>query len=127
MGEALVNATEPSVLQDIDGLDTNEVVALASIGQNLSHPDDAASIWQVKNDMEKNGFTHFATMLAVRTLTAHGLIRREDVASGYETESGVSLTAAGWDWIIANKSKFKLHSPPKKIVPSTSFDDDIPF
>lgn len=126
-GDALVNAAEPSVLQEIDGLDTNEVVALASIGQNLSHPEDAASIWQVKNDMEKNGFTHFATILAVRTLTAHGLVRSEGIGQGYEAESGVALTTAGWDWIIANKSKFKLQAPSKKAAPPTSFDDDIPF
>src|SRR5262249_14599061 len=50
--EALSTVSEISKLTKFDGLEQHEVVALAALAENLEHPEDNASTFQIKRDME---------------------------------------------------------------------------
>lgn len=120
--ETLTTVSEISKLTKFEGLDQHEVVALAALAQNLDHPTDHASTFQIKRDMEAGGFTKVATTLALVSLVQKGLLESdsfEDPAGDYY--NGYKLTDRGWTWIFENKGKFVLQKPPK-IEP-----DDIPF
>jgi hypothetical protein len=122
--QTLSAAAELSKLQKIQGLEQHEVVALAALGESIDSISDAASGHNIRQDMERSGFTNLATTIALKSLVEHGLISQEKIEDeeGY-SYPGYKFTGSGWAWILANKGKFVLKKPQR---PST-FDDDIPF
>lgn len=117
--ETLTTVSEISKITKFEGLDQHEVVALAALAENLDHPNDHASTFQIKRDMEASGFTKVATTLALRSLLQKGLLeigQFEDPGGDYYT--GYKLTDQGWSWILENKDKFILQK---------AVHDDIPF
>ena len=120
--ENLANVSEVSRLKKFEGLDQHEVMAIASLAENLEHPNDHASHYQIKRDMEANGFTKMAVTLALRSLIHkgfidHGYFHEED-GNSY---SGYSLQEIGWDWVLENKNRFVLQKT------ETLDDENIPF
>ncbi|VVP34238.1 hypothetical protein [Pseudomonas fluorescens] len=132
--EALHTASAPSILKQIHGLDQNEIVALAAIGENILSPNDSVLAYQLKKDMEKAGFTNLATSMALHTLLKRGLIS-VDTGVDYDGDEYhiYSYTATGWDWMLENKQLFELRikpkstPAPKSTLDFDSFDSDIPF
>jgi len=123
--EALETAAAPSMLKQIEGLDQNEIVALAAIGENIMAPSDNVSVYQLRRDMEKAGFTNLAASIALHTLTKRGLVTSEPCTDYQGDEyTGCSFTTAGWEWLLENKQLFELRKQPK---PPVNFDDNIPF
>lgn len=125
--QTLSAAAELSKLQKIQGLEQHEVVALAALGENISSISDAASGHNIRQDMERSGFTNLATTISLKSLTDHGLIspvKLED-EDGY-SYPGYRFTESGWAWILANKSEFVLQKP-KTQRRGAFADDDIPF
>lgn len=116
-----------SKLTKIEGLETHEMVALATIGENLYSLQDNVSLYVIRRDMEKAGFTPFAAALAAKALVNHGLISQtEGLDRDGDLITVYSFTESGWEWLMANKSQFTLMKPkPNKV--SKDFDDDIPF
>lgn len=130
--ETLIGAADVSRLQKIEGLEQNEVVALAAIGENISTSTDVAPVYQIRSDMENSGFTKLATTMALHTLAKRGLILACTIGDSFDPDAGYSLTDEGWEWILANKHLFVLQTPPKanskvNAPDYSSFDDDIPF
>jgi hypothetical protein len=108
--------SEISILTKFEGLDQHEVVALAALAQNLEHPDDNASTFQIKRDMEASGFTKIATTLALKSLCQKGLTQygsQQDETGEFYT--AYTLTETGWAWILSNKDKFVLQKPHEEI------------
>lgn len=114
--ETLTTVSEISRLTKIEGLDQHEVVAFAALAENLDHPNDHATTFQIKRDMETSGFTKVATTLALKSLLQKGLLQtgsyQEPSDGDYYT--GYELTDQGWAWILENKDKFILQRPPKQ-------------
>ena len=113
--EKLSTVSEISKLTKFEGLDQHEVVALAALAENLDHPNDHASTFQIKRDMEASGFTKVATTLALKSLLQKGFLQTgpyQDDGGDYYT--GYELTDQGWTWILENKDKFVLQRPPKE-------------
>jgi nucleoside 2-deoxyribosyltransferase len=113
--EKLTTVSEISKLTKFEGLDQHEVVALAALAENLDHPSDNASTFQIKRDMEASGFTRVATTLALKSLLRKGFLENRS----YQEEdgdyyTGYNLTDQGWTWILENKDKFILQRPPKE-------------
>lgn len=99
-------------LQKIEGLDQHEVVALATMGENLYHLEDVVSLYQVKRDMERSGYTQLAATLAMKSLIKHGLVSElRDVDRDGEAYVAYSFTNDGWDWVLSNKKEFVLKKP----------------
>lgn len=114
----MTNITEVSKVAKFEGLDQHEVYALAAIAENLNHPDDNASTFQIKRDMESGGFTKVAATIALKSLIQKGFLNCEnyqDESGGYYM--GYSFTEKGWSWTLSNKDKFVLQKPKEPEVP----------
>jgi nucleoside 2-deoxyribosyltransferase len=72
--ESLPKVTELARLTKIEGLDQHEIVALAALAENLEYPEDYATSFQIKRDMERSGFTKVATTLALKSLVQKELV-----------------------------------------------------
>ena len=124
--ESLHNVSEISQLASAQsGLTQHELIAIAAVAQNIDHADGHTSTWQVKRDMESNGFTSVAATIALKLLT-QGEYLSCDVYDGQNDQYyGYTLTGRGWNWVLANQDKFAL----KKKVASgfDDMDDSIPF
>lgn len=119
--ETLSAASEISKVTKFAGLEQHEVVCLAALAENLEHPEDNASVYQIKRDMEASGFTKVASTIAIASLLQKHLLEQgqyQDPEMG-DYYTGYTLTGEGWKWILANKDKFVLQKPKSK--------DDIPF
>ncbi len=119
--EKLTNITEVSKVAKFEGLDQHEVYALAAIAENLNHPDDNASTFQIKRDMETGGFTKVAATIALKSLIQKGFLNCEN----YQDETGeyyrgYSFTEKGWSWTLSNKDKFVLQKPKDNV-------EELPF
>jgi len=119
--ETLASVSDIANLTTFEGLDHHEVVALAAMAENLQYPEDDASMYQIKRDMEASGFTKIAATLAVKSLAQKQYIeygdRHDSESDDYYT--GYWFTETGWSWVLANKDRFVLKRPTP--------DDDIPF
>lgn len=123
--ETLSVASDISKVTKLEGLQQHEVVCLAALGENLEHPQDNASVYQIKRDMESSGFTKMATTIALASLIKKQLIIQDqfkDLESGGEYYTGYKLTEEGWKWVISNKDKFVLKKPKEE-----NREDDIQF
>ncbi|MBE3128219.1 MAG: hypothetical protein IMZ60_00875 [Actinobacteria bacterium] len=120
--EKLINVKEASKVAKFEGLDQHEVYALAAIAENLEHPDDNASTYQIKRDMEAGGFTKVAATLALKSLMQKGFLNCESYPDETGGEyMGYSFTEKGWAWTLSNKDKFVLQRP------ESDPEDEIPF
>jgi hypothetical protein len=126
--ETLSAAAQVSKLQKIHGLEQHEVVALAAMGENIHSLTDAASDQNIRQDMERSGFTNLATTIALKALADRGFISqvRLENEDGW-SYAGYEFTPSGWAWILENKSEFVLKKPSKMRGSAAFVDDDIPF
>lgn len=123
--ETLPKVSDMAVLAKMEGLDPHEIVALAALAENLDAPQDWAGAWQVKQDMERSGFTKVATTLAIKALIQKELITcRVSKDMDGDEYYAYSFTDTGWDWVLTNKDRFLLKRPPRG---DTARNDDIPF
>lgn len=129
--ETLQNIVGRNNVRTIEKLDLSEVVVLAAICENVDSTEDHASTWQLRQDMERAGFTSIATTLALKSLVRRHMIDANKHYDGNNEYVGYNLTEAGWDWVLENKDKFTLRKPPKPgSNPGNRYedlDDDIPF
>ena len=121
--ESLPKVTELARLTKIEGLDQHEIVALAALAENLEHPDDFATSYQIKRDMERSGFTKVATTLGLKSLVQKELVTysrfTDDNGDPY---TGYNFTERGWDWVLTNRDRFLLTRPPEKTI-----ENELPF
>jgi nucleoside 2-deoxyribosyltransferase len=149
--EALAVVSEMTQLTaSTSGFSEHEVVALAAAAQNLEHPEDHVSTFQIKRDMEASGFTPLACTLALKGLLQKTLLDMARFTDHNEEGYwGYTLTKSGWAWVLANQERFALKKPPPQAAvrprgyagraivtptPTTTssvgfddMDDDIPF
>jgi hypothetical protein len=111
------------LINETQGLQTHEIVALAAILQNSILSDGYSSGYSIKNDMNANGFTDAAFGIAIKSLLAKDFIRGtfQNDRNG-EQYSVFATTEKGDTWLIANQDKLKLKSDR-----APNAFDDIPF
>jgi len=112
--DSLATTTELSSLTTSDDLEHHEIVALAALTANLQYPDDAASMYQIRRDMNANGLTDLAATIALKGMLIKNYIECTERQDEYaQTYTAYGLTAEGWKWVMANKRRFKLehHTP----------------
>lgn len=122
--EQLGDISTASPVGEIEGLSQHELVALVAIAQNLNMPSDNVSLYLIRQDMEKSGFTKIATTLALTGLLRKGLIQDIEAFDDYNNQSysAYQLEEPGMNWLLQNQERFVLRveePPPPK--------DDIPF
>jgi hypothetical protein len=114
---SLPRLSDLAKVNKVEGLEQHEIVCLAALAENLENPDDHATAYQIKRDMEKSGFTKMAATLAAKSLIRNEFISYNtypDVDGSSYT--GYSLTEKGWSWVIDNQKRFLLKR-----------SDDVPF
>lgn len=125
-GARLRELAESDPVSPREGLSQPELAVLATLAGEAALPDSSVSVYLLKNDIERVGFTSLGFGLGFRRLQNKGFIEStEEFDDQYnEPYTGARLTQIGWDWIEANEDMFSL----KKGEPlKDDFDDDIPF
>jgi len=112
--ETLFRAADVSATRKIEGLEQHEVVTLAAIGENVDRTEGLATVYAIRADMERFGFTRMATAIALKTLEDKGFIE----STSYQDDEGDYITAyrligEGWEWIVDNKEQFVLRREPE--------------
>lgn len=113
-----------SPIKATGGLEPHEIAALAFIIANRDSTEDCASMHQIRNDMEKAGYSDVATSVAVTSLTRKTYVKSKNVED-YETGGrfyAYQLTPQGEEWLLANQDKLEL-----RVQREAPIDDDIPF
>lgn len=116
-----------SPIIDFNGLDGNEIAMLIIIMENSFATDDSISVYLLKENMLKAGFTEIATSYCTRTLKRKGLV---EIFKDFEDYSNspfyaCRLTEAGENWMLANKDKIKFRKDPQDSQKQMA--DDLPF
>ena len=68
---------QSSVLAEIAGLNSLEVVALATIAENADAPDSFVPAYTIRRDMESQGYTKVAVTLSAATLLKKQMLENE--------------------------------------------------
>ena len=112
-----------SPIKATKGLEPHEIAALALIIANRESIEDYASMHQIKNGMQKAGYSDVAISVALTSLTRKTYVKSKSV----EDDDGGSFYAywlmpQGEEWLLANQNKLDL-----RIQGDDIDEDDIPF
>ncbi len=123
-----VNAINSAPIADREGLKSHEIAMLILIMENQMTSEDYLSVYRLKNEMEKAGYTAIATSVGIRTLTKNGMLETNteiDHFNNGEEYLVCRLTDAGEEWILNNQDKleFKIQQKQNEI----SIEDKLPF
>jgi hypothetical protein len=118
----------PVVAQE--GLTSNEIALLIFIAESSFSSEDTISIYNLKSEMGKAGYTDIATSVAFRSLRRMGMIETL-MTSDYNSNEYVAclLTDKGEDWLLSNQDKLIYRKGEQKapVVDLNADDDDLPF
>lgn len=111
-----------SPLASVRGLKQHELVALIAIAQNAESPTDTVSVYRIKKDMERAGFTSIASTLALASLLRKELVSSDAVYDEQRdgTYTVYAVEQSGWEWLEHNEHQLTLRNEPIR-------DEDIPF
>lgn len=109
---------------ETQGLKSHEIALLILIMENQLSIEDSISIYALKNEMEKAGYTNIATSLAIRSLSKMNMIETFKAYDDQAQEEYFACRAItnGEDWILNNQDKLQFRKEPKSIS-----EDDLPF
>ena len=102
-----------SPVRDVAGLTQYEIVAVAAIAERMDAPYDGVPVCDIRQDMERAGFTRIATTLALVGLQNKRYVDVQAPPDGSfpGQYTPYSLTDSGMEWLLANKSQFLLQIP----------------
>jgi hypothetical protein len=99
-----------SSIKETEGLDTNEITALAVVASSIGSIDDSVSAWSIKQDLEKAGYNKLACTLALKKLSDMNFLIYEK-EHDYQTQEEYTvykITSNGLQWLENNKTKLNL-------------------
>lgn len=116
--ESIQEMASSTLLAEIGGLSQPELTVLAVLAGESALPDSAGSMYSLKNDVERAGFTAIAFGLGWRGLLSKGLVESTEMSNSEgEVYTGARLTESGWAWVDSNESMFSLKKPaPPKFI-----------
>lgn len=123
-----VKAINNAPIADREGLKSHEIAMLVLIMENQMTSEDFMSVYQLKNEMEKVGYTAIATSVGIRTLAKAGLIETYKETDDYnngEEFLACRLTSNGESWILDNQNKLEFKIQQKN--DDTPIEDSLPF
>jgi hypothetical protein len=107
----------------IEGLEQYEIGALVAVAQQVEDPESGVSVYMVRQDMERSGFTKVAATLALKALLDKSMLERfEDRNYNGEPFTAYRLAPRGLSWLFDNKSKLTLN-----VYETQERDDGVPF
>lgn len=115
-------------IQETKGLKSHEIALLILLMENTISKDDYVSIYTLKLQMNKSGYTDVATSVGIRTLEKMKLLEtfmQQDDLNNYQDFIACKLTENGENWVLDNQDKLEFRLDP------FSFDNDkdyeLPF
>jgi len=124
-GERLRQLAESDPVAPREGLSQPELAVLATLAGDAALPESATSMWSLRRDVERAGFTSIGFGLGLRRLLKKELVESVELQDNDGEEyPAARLTQAGWDWIEANEEMFSLKKATNR---PPGLDDDIPF
>ncbi|HYI13259.1 MAG TPA: hypothetical protein VEK57_29705 [Thermoanaerobaculia bacterium] len=130
--ERLERIVQPPSVATVQGLTQYELVALVSIAENTEAPSGAVSAYDIRNAMERAGFTRVAVTLALGQLARKGFVTfYEDEDYNRSTFMVYKLTDEGMNWLFEHQDLLVLRrtEPATPPAPPASIDEDeeVPF
>ena len=123
-----VKAINSTPIADREGLKSHEIAMLVLIMENQMTSEDYISVYQLKNEMEKAGYTAIATSVGIRALAKNGMIETYNEIDHYnngEEFLACRLTETGEGWILNNQDKLEFKIQQKQN--DFSDTDSLPF
>lgn len=111
-----------------EGLKSHEIALLILIVENQFSTEDSISIYLLKDEMNKSGYTDLATSVGIRTLSKSGLIETFKTADYYSNGQeyiACKLTEKGESWILSNQDQLQFRQEDS--ARQVKEDDDLPF
>lgn len=120
-----------SPVRSTQGLQPNEVAALALVMANVDSSAAGVSTYTIKAEMEKAGYTRVATQLALTRLTRIGFVEPYEDSTDFNQQFvAYRVLTAGEDWLLENMDKLELRKPSRQQAMQFEkkvTDDDVPF
>lgn len=113
---------------ETEGLKGHEIALLILIMENQVSSEDSTSIFGLKNEMNKAGYTDIATSVGIRTLTKNGMIetfKEIDNWNNGQEYIACRLTDKGENWILSNQDQLQFRQT--KNTQAKIEDDGLPF
>lgn len=111
---------------ETEGLKGHEIALLILIMENQLSSEDSTSVFGLKHEMSKSGYTDIATSVGMRTLSKNGMIETFKTMDDYNNNQeyiACRLTDKGENWILSNQDQLQFRQSKKP----TDILDDLPF
>lgn len=119
--------TTDSPIEDTEGLQQHEMMALIIIMQNSFIADSGVGGYTIKQDMNRAGYTDIAISLALRSLAQKNKIHYNTESDRNGNEYSVYfVTSEGERWLLNNQDKLVLKARRKPQEPNDD-TDEVPF
>lgn len=133
--EKLQTVAAMSQMRSTEGLSSHEIAALVTIMSQRVGPTSGMSVYVLKEDMKRSGYTPIASGLALESLARKEMIEyfEEMDYDNRETYPACRLTAKGIDWLLENQNQFRMRNKEEReaeagqVRASPITDEDIPF
>lgn len=115
-------------IADHEGLKSHEIALLVLAIENQITNEDSILVYQLKNEMNKAGYTDVATSVGIRSLKSSGLIetfKEIDEWNNGQEYLACRLTDLGEQWIMENQDKLEFNISQQSFTMNE--DDDVPF
>lgn len=112
---------------ETEGLKSHEIALLILVMENQISKEDNISVYSLKNEMEKAGYTTIATSIGIRALTKFGMIETfnfVDEWNNYQEYIACRLTEKGENWLMSNQDQLQFRKTPRQLIEKSN---DLPF
>ncbi|EJL62839.1 hypothetical protein [Flavobacterium sp. CF136] len=109
---------------ETEGLKGHEIALLILMMEDQVSSEDSSSVYRLKNEMAKSGYTDIATSVGIRTLNKLGLI---EIVKEYEHWNNgeeyfaCKLLEKGEHWILSNQDQLEFRTK------NLTNEPDLPF
>lgn len=117
-------STTPVV--ETEGLKSHEIALLILTMENSISKEDTVSVYNLKHEMGKAGYTDIATSVGIRTLTKYGMIetfKEIDEWNNSQEYIACRLTEKGEQWILENQDQLQFRMTKR----TEANGDGLPF
>jgi hypothetical protein len=121
-----VKTLNTTPILETEGLKSHEIALLILAMENSISKEDTVSVYNLKNEMGKAGYTDIATSVGVRTLTKYGMIETFKAVDEWNKGNeyiACRITDTGEQWILNNQDQIQFRKPQK----NNDESNELPF
>lgn len=112
---------------ETEGLKGHEIALLILLMENQITSEESTSVFSIKNEMKKAGYTDIATSVGIRTLVLKSMVETFKVIDEWNQGQeyvACRLTDRGETWILSNQDQLEFRNAKLEVVET---DDGLPF